>query len=113
GRRAEFTVVDTHRKLCSWTPPLVWTVPVVLRRPYFDFLKDAPIHVLGEPIYAMVPGRSALVDDFGVDGLQMPVLNEQALDRSATLVQIADPAPTTGIRTIESPFGSVPSLFVN
>jgi hypothetical protein len=41
------------------------------------------------------------------------VLNEQAFDRSITRVQIADPAPTAGIRTIESPFGRVPSLFVN
>jgi hypothetical protein len=112
GRRAEFAVVDTHRKLCSWT------APIVLQRskkpvPYFDFLTGAPIHVLGEPIFAFVPGRSALVDDFRVDGLPMPVLNEQAFDRSTTRVQIADPAPTAGIRTIESPFGRVPSLFVN
>ena len=112
GRRSEFALMDTHRKLCSWTAPIV-VRPLKKPIPPFDFLTGAPIHVLGEPIFALVPGRSALADDFRVDGLQMPVLNEQAFDRSATLVQIADPAPAAGVRTIESPLGRVPSLFVN
>jgi hypothetical protein len=70
-------------------------------------LRLLPIHIIGDAIAATAAPDSRIEDAYRIDNQIM-----RPLFRNGHLLLLRDPNPVTGVRTIQSPLGTVTSLFL-